>query len=83
MGPVSDQVTEKAKEAAQESLERGKAVAQDAVAAAADTARERGSEEVEGMSSSLQEKAEEIRDDLTIRHESRGKVTIPSLCSLG
>ena len=62
IGPVSDQVTEKAKEAAQETFERGKAVAQDAVAAAADTARDRGSEEVEGMSASLQEKAEEIRE---------------------
>jgi hypothetical protein len=62
IGPVSDQVTDKAKEVAQESFERGKAVAQDAVAAAADTARERGSEEAEGMSASLQEKAQEISD---------------------
>jgi len=61
IGAVSDQVTEKVKEAAQESFERGKSVAQDAVAAAADTARDRGSEEAEEMSASLQEKAEEIR----------------------
>lgn len=62
IGPVSDQVTDKAKEAAQESFERGKAVAQEAAAAAADTARERGGEEVEGMSASLQEKAQELRE---------------------
>ena len=61
IGPVSDQVTEKVKEAAEESFERGKAVAQDAVAAAADTARDRGGDEVEEMSASLQGKAEEIR----------------------
>ena len=62
IGPVSDQVSDKAKEAAQESFERGKAVAQEAVAAAADTARERGGEEVEEMSASLQEKAQELRE---------------------
>ena len=62
IGPVSDQVTEKAKEAAQETLERGKAVAQETVAAAADTARDRGGEELDGLSSSVQQKAEEITD---------------------
>ena len=34
LGEISDQVTDKAKEAAQEALERGKSVAQDALAAA-------------------------------------------------
>jgi hypothetical protein len=47
IGPVSDQVTDKAKEAAQESLERGRR-RPGGGAAAADTAREKGGEEVEG-----------------------------------
>jgi hypothetical protein len=61
IGPLSDQVTDKAKEAAQESLERGKAVAQDAIAAAADSAQDRGKEEIDAMSSSLKGKAEELK----------------------
>ena len=60
LGPLSDQVTDKAKEAAQESLERGKNVAQEALSAAADTVQDRGQEEVQAMQSSLQEKAQEV-----------------------
>jgi gas vesicle protein len=60
LGPLSDQVTDKAKEAAQESLERGKAVAQDALSAAANTVQDRGHEEVQAMQSSLQDKAQEV-----------------------
>jgi hypothetical protein len=64
MGPLSDQVTEKAKEAAQESFERGKAVAGEALEAATDTLQERGSEEAEELTSSLQEKAQEVRQNV-------------------
>ena len=60
LGPLSDQVTDKAKEAAQESFERGKTVAQEALAAAAETAQDRGQEEVQAMQSSLQDKAQEV-----------------------
>jgi len=62
MGQLSDQVTEKAKEAAGETLQRGKAVAQDALEAATDTLQERGQAEAQEMTSSLQEKAQEIRE---------------------
>jgi hypothetical protein len=60
LGPLSDQVTDKAKEAAQESVERGKAVAMDAIDAATDTLQERGDEEAQEMSSSLRVKAQEL-----------------------
>jgi hypothetical protein len=60
LGPISDEVTDKAKEAAQESIERGKAVAQDAIDAAAQTVKERGEEEAQELSSSLKEKAQEV-----------------------
>jgi len=60
MGEISDQVTDKAKEAAQESFERGKAVAQDAVAAAAETVQDRGQEEAQGLTESLKDKADEV-----------------------
>ena len=59
---MSDELTGKVKEAGQEALERGKSVAQDAVGAAAETARERGGEELDGLSTSVQQKAEEITD---------------------
>ena len=62
LGPLSDEVTDKAKEAAHESFERGKAVAQDALGAATDTLQERGQEEAHELSSSLQEKAQEVRE---------------------
>jgi len=60
LGTLSDEVTDKAKEAAQESLQRGKAVAQDALDAATETLQERGSEEAQELSSSLQDKAQEV-----------------------
>jgi len=64
MGTLSDEVTDRAKEAAGESLQRGKAVAQDALEAATDTLQERGQAEAQEMSSSLQEKAQEIRESV-------------------
>jgi len=60
LGPMSDDVTDKVKEAGQEALERGKSVAQDAAQAAADTAQQRGQEEAETMHGSLRDKAQEV-----------------------
>lgn len=60
LGQVSDQVTDKVKEAGHEALDRGKSVAQEAISAAADTAQESGQQQVEEMSSSLQDKAQEV-----------------------
>jgi gas vesicle protein len=42
LGPVADDVKERAKETGQEALERGKQVAQDAAETASDSAREHG-----------------------------------------
>jgi hypothetical protein len=53
-------VTDKAKEAAQESLERGKAVAQEAIGAAVETAQERGQQEAQELSAGLEDKDEEV-----------------------
>ena len=57
IGPVADQVKEKAKETGQEALERGKHVAEQA----ADTAKEAGREQAQGLKDSAQDKAQEAR----------------------
>ena len=57
IGPVADQVKEKARETGQEALERGKQVAQDAAESAKETARESGQEQAEELRASAQEKA--------------------------
>jgi len=64
LGTVSDQLTDKVKEAGQEALDRGKSVAADAASAAKETAQESSSTQAEEMSSSLQHKAEEVRQSL-------------------
>ena len=60
LGQVSDQVTDKVKEAGQEALDRGKSVAQDAVQAATDTAQGRGQHEADAMTDSLRDKAQQV-----------------------
>jgi|SRR4051812_18627564 Protein of unknown function (DUF3618) len=60
LGEVSDDVTEKVKDAGQEAIERGKNVAEDALQAAADTAQTRGRDEAEKLQNSVQSKAEEV-----------------------
>ncbi|MEA2550325.1 MAG: hypothetical protein QOE25_94, partial [Actinomycetota bacterium] len=55
LGAVSDQVKGAATEVGQEAFERGKTVAQDAKEAALEAAKERGKEELEGLSSTAQE----------------------------
>jgi len=57
IGPVADQVKEKAKETGQEALERGKHVAEQA----ADTVKDAGREQAEQLKDSAQEKAQEAR----------------------
>jgi Protein of unknown function (DUF3618) len=59
LGEVSDQVTDKAREAGQEALERTKSVAQEAAQSASDTLQERGGSEAQEMASSLRDKATE------------------------
>jgi hypothetical protein len=54
IGPLADEVKEKAKETGQEALERGKQVAEQA----AETAKEAGRDEAEQLKGSVQEKAQ-------------------------
>jgi len=54
IGPVADDIKEKAKETGQEALERGKQVAQDTAQAATETARESGQEHAQELSSNAQ-----------------------------
>jgi hypothetical protein len=51
IGPMADQLKEKAKETGQEALERGKDVAQQATESARETAQEAGREQAEEMRS--------------------------------
>ena len=60
LGEMSDELTDKVKEAGQEALDRGKSVAQDALQAAGETAQERGHDEAGAMSDSLRAKAHDI-----------------------
>jgi gas vesicle protein len=61
IGPVADQVKDKARETGEEAVERGKEVAQQAAQSAKETAQEAGREQAEGLKSSVQEKAEETQ----------------------
>jgi gas vesicle protein len=58
IGPVADQVKDKAKETGQEALERGKQVAEQAT----ETAKEAGREQAEQLKDSAQARAQEARN---------------------
>jgi hypothetical protein len=60
LGEMSDQVSDKAREAGQEALERGKDVAREAVDSAKDTVDEQTGSQAKEMASSLRDKAQEI-----------------------
>jgi ElaB/YqjD/DUF883 family membrane-anchored ribosome-binding protein len=61
IGPMADQVKEKAKEAGQEAVERGKEVARQTAESAKETAQEAGREQAEGLRDSAQDKAQDTR----------------------
>jgi gas vesicle protein len=61
LGPMADQVKDKARETGQEAVERGKEVAQQAAQSAKETAQEAGREHADGLRESAQEKVEETR----------------------
>jgi hypothetical protein len=65
LGDLSDQVTEKAKEAGHEALDRGKSVAQDAIQTATDTAQERTHHEADAMAASLRDKVQDVANSGT------------------
>ena len=61
LGPMADEVKDRAKETGQEALERGKQVAQEAAQSAAQTAKETGQEHAEELKSSAQDSAQEAK----------------------
>ena len=63
IGPMADQMKERAKETGQEALDRGKHVAQEAAQSAAETAKESGQQQAEELRGSAQEKVEQTRQE--------------------
>jgi gas vesicle protein len=61
LGPMADEVKERAKETGQEAMERGKEVAQQAAESAKEAAQESGRQQSEELRSSVQEHAEQTR----------------------
>jgi len=59
LGPIADDVKDKAKETGQEALQRGQQVAQDAAQSAQQTVQERGREEAQAVASTAQQNAQE------------------------
>jgi ElaB/YqjD/DUF883 family membrane-anchored ribosome-binding protein len=64
LGPVADQVKEKAKQTGQEALERGKQVAQEAASSAAETVKQRGQEQGQDLAASAKQSAQEVGDQV-------------------
>jgi hypothetical protein len=63
IGPMADQMKERAKETGQEALDRGKQVAQDAAQSATETAKESGQQQAEELRGSAQDKVEQTRQE--------------------
>jgi hypothetical protein len=63
VGPIADQVKEKAVETGQEAVERGKEVAGEVAEQAAETARESGRQQAEELKTSARQSAEEVRQE--------------------
>jgi hypothetical protein len=61
MGPLADQVKEKASEMGEEAVERGKDVAGQVAEQAKETAKEASSEQAQELKSSGQDRAQEVR----------------------
>ena len=59
LGPIADDVKEKAKDTGQEALDRGRQVAQEAAQSAQQTVQEKGREHGEGLASSAQQNMQE------------------------
>jgi gas vesicle protein len=66
LGPVADDVKERAKQTGQEALEHGKQVAQEAAQSAQETVKQSGQEHAEQVRDSAQEHAQEVQQ----RHAS-------------
>jgi gas vesicle protein len=66
IGPVADDVKDRARQTGQEALEHGKQVAQEATQSAQETVKERGQEHAEQVRDSAQEHAQDVQQ----RHAS-------------
>jgi hypothetical protein len=60
VGPLADEVKERAKETGQEALERGREVAQEAAQSARETAQESGQQHAQELKQSAQESAQQV-----------------------
>jgi gas vesicle protein len=69
LGPVADEVKDRAKELGQEAMERGKDVAQQAASSAAETAKDAASHHATELKESAQESGEEIRSTVGSANE--------------
>jgi gas vesicle protein len=63
LGPVADQVKDKAKETGQEALDRGRQVAQEVASTATDTARERTQEQGQELADSATQNAQGVSSE--------------------
>jgi hypothetical protein len=61
IGPLADEVKERAKETGEEAIERGKHIAQDAGQQALETARQTGKEEGQSLAESMRSQIGETR----------------------
>ena len=71
LGPVADDVKERAKETGQEAVERGKQVAGEAAQSAKETAQQSGQEQAGELKSSAEQKADDARSGA--RQAARGQ----------
>jgi gas vesicle protein len=62
LGPMADQVKDRAKDTGQEALERGKQVAQEAAQSAKETAQESGRQQAEELRSNAEQRTQEVRE---------------------
>jgi gas vesicle protein len=60
LGPMADQVKDKARETGQEAVERGRQVAQEATQAAVQTVKERGQEHSQDLAESAKENVKQV-----------------------
>jgi gas vesicle protein len=67
LGPMADQIKDKAKETGQEALERGTQVAQEATQTAVQTAKEHGQDLAQSAKQNAQEAGSQARSRTTIR----------------
>ena len=71
LGPVADQVKDKARETGQEALDRGRQVAQEVASTAADTAKEQTQEHGQDLAQSVTQNAQDLDAQTRPRRRTR------------